>query len=131
MIKELYLKRAVDIRKNYLKIVNDIAKYEKIALNLSDSISNRTDELKELLEKINLGKLSEESAKNELHRIVIGTEEDMNDIDKSIEKLNDSMDALKLDEIKLHKEIKQTYFTLSDEEIKKEVQDYLIKLKLI
>jgi len=67
MISELYLKRAVSIRKDYIKIVSDIESYEKVAKSLSDSISLRTKELESVLEKLNQNKYNNvDAAQQEL-----------------------------------------------------------------
>ena len=49
MIQEIYLKRAIKIRKEYLKIVKDINSYELIAKDLITCISDRKKELEDLL----------------------------------------------------------------------------------
>ena len=131
MIQSLYLKRAASIRKEYLSIIRDIESYEKIAKELSDSISQRTKELESLLENLNGNRVSNaDSAKQELHNIMIQTEDDMNKVDKSINKLSLKIERLKNDEMVLYREIKQSYFNLTDDEIKSEIQEHLKKLNL-
>ena len=53
----------------------------------------------------------------------------MNRVDKSVNDLNKRIDQLKEDEINLYKELKRTYTDLSDEQIKKCVQEYMINKK--
>ena len=131
MIQELYLKRAVKIRKDYLKIKNDLTRYDKIAKDLSDSLSGRLGELEDLLKKINERKISNpDIAKQELHSILMQTEDEMNNVELSVDALNKGIEELHKDEISLYREIKQTYFNLTDEEIKDQVQSYLKKLNL-
>ena len=128
MIQSLYLKRAASIRKEYLSIIRDIESYEKIAKELSDSISQRTKELESLLENLNGNRVSNaDSAKQELHNIMIQTEDDMNKVDKSIDTLSLKIERLKNDEMVLYREIKQSYFNLTDDEIKSEIQEHLKK----
>lgn len=131
MISELYLKRAVSIRKDYIKIVSDIESYEKVAKSLSDSISLRTKELESVLEKLNQNKYNNvDAAQQELQSIMIQTEDDVNKVDVSIDKLNLKIEKLKQDEINLYKEIKNVYYQLSDEDIREQVQTHLKKLNL-
>lgn len=131
MIQELYLKRAASLRKDYLKIMTDIQSYENIATQLSSALETRTSNLEELLEKLNLNKISNpDIAKQELHSIMVEIEDDINKVDISIDSLNKKMDKLKEDEMILYKEIKKNYFDLSDEEIKNQIQSYLKKLNL-
>ena len=131
MIQELYLKRSVKIRKEYLKIVNDINRYDKIAKDLISSLTGRTSELEELLKSLNENKISNpEAAKQELHNIIMQAEDDMNKVDLSIDALNKQIENLQKDELSLYREIRQTYFNLTDEEIRNQVQDHLRKLNL-
>lgn len=126
MIQELYLKKSLNIKKDYLKVVNDIERYENIAKDLSLSIENRTKELELLLSNLNAGSISNaEVAKQELHNIMVQTEDDMNKVELSIDSLNIRIEKLKEDELSLYKEIKQTYFQLTDDEIRKEINEYI------
>lgn len=130
MISELYLKRAFSIRKEYLKIRSDIERYELIAKDLLNSLESRKDDFEKILEDLKLNKFnSPDSAKNKIHEVVLKTEEDMNRVDKSVNDLNKRIDQLKEDEINLYKELKRTYTDLSDEQIKKCVQEYMINQK--
>lgn len=130
MISELYLKRAFSIRKEYLKIRSDIERYELIAKDLLNSLESRKDDFEKILEDLKSNKFtSPDSAKNKIHEVVLKTEEDMNRVDKSVNDLNKRIDQLKEDEVSLYKELKRTYTDLSDEEIKKYVQEYIMKQK--
>ena len=130
MISELYLKRAFSIRKEYLKIRSDIERYELIAKDLLNSLESRKDDFEKILEDLKLNKFnSPDSAKNKIPEVVLKTEEDMNRVDKSVNDLNKRIDQLKEDEINLYKELKRTYTDLSDEQIKKCVQEYMINQK--
>ena len=89
MIQEIYLKRAIKIRKEYLKIVKDINSYELIAKDLITCISDRKKELEDLLESLNQNKIhNADVARQKLDEIVLKTEDDMNKIDTSIDDLN-------------------------------------------
>ncbi len=131
MISELYLKRAVNIRTDYIDIVRNIKKYEDIAKELSGSLESRMEDLKGLLEKINAGKINDMgTAKEKLNAIMIDTESNINGVDGKISTLNDRMDKLKVDETTLYKEMKQSYPDMSDVDMKNELSEYLIKMKL-
>jgi peptidoglycan hydrolase CwlO-like protein len=132
MISELYLKRALNIRKDYIQIITDIQKYEKIAKELSDSLGDRMGDLKSLLQQINDGKIQDMgTAKEKLNDIMINTELNINNVDGKISVLNNQMDKLREDEKTLHFEMKQTYPQLSDDDMKKELGEYLTKMKVI
>ncbi len=131
MINELYLTKAATIRKNYLKLISDIESYEKLATGLANSIQVRTSELEKLMESLNSGKIKGvDSAKDELHKIMVSAEQDVQNVDKSINEIEKKMERLRGDELSLYRDIKQTYIELSDNQIKAEIDEYLKKLNL-
>jgi hypothetical protein len=131
MISELYLKRAVKIRKEYIKLVNDIQTYEKIAHDLISSISERKSDLENLLDSLNQKRISNpDVAKQKLDEIIVQTEDDMNKVDASIEVINKKMDKLREDEVYLYKEIKSVYSDFTDDEIRKFIFEELKKQNL-
>lgn len=126
MISDLYLKRALKIRKEYLIIKNDINRYEQIAKDLIISLDKSKDGFKELLESLKSSKITNpEVAKQKLESLVLNTENDMNKVESSVNELNKKIDKLRDDEINLYKEITRTYTDLNTEEIKKEIQEYI------
>lgn len=131
MIQEIYLKRAIKIRKEYLKIVKDIHSYELIAKDLITCISDRKKELEDLLESLNQNKIhNADVARQKLDEIVLKTEDDMNKIDTSIDDLNKKMDKLREEEMYLYREIKQVYSDLPDDQIRNYIQEALKKQNL-
>ena len=131
MISELYIKRAVKIRKEYLILVKDINSYETIAHDLISSISNRKKDLEDLLESLNQNRITNaDIAKQKLDEIVIQTEDDMNKVDATIDSLNKKMDKLREEEMYLYREIKQVYSDISDNDLKNYIQEALKKQNL-
>jgi uncharacterized phage infection (PIP) family protein YhgE len=126
MISEIYLKQALKIRKDYLKIVNDISRYENLAKDFISTLEERASEAQELYQKIDTNQITNsEVAKKELHELMIQTESDINKVDKSISDLNSQIEKLRIDEVNLFKEIKRVYFNLTDEQIREETQSYI------
>ena len=131
MISELYIKRDVKIRKEYLRLVKDINSYETIAHDLISSISNRKKDLEDLLESLNQNRITNaDIAKQKLDEIVIQTEDDMNKVDATIYSLNKKMDKLREEEMYLYREIKQVYSDISDNDLKNYIQEALKKKNL-
>lgn len=126
MINEIFLKKALNIRKDYLDVINNINRYEEFAKNLLKNISSRSDDLKELQEKINSGKVkSLDKAKDELMTIILGLEDEGNKIEGMVESMNKKIEKLKEDETSLYRDIKQSYQDLDDSIIKSEVSKYI------
>lgn len=127
MIQEIYLKKALNIRKEYNSIVNKVDNYEKMAYKLISSIEERGKDLVSLKEKIESGKMHDvESAKDELMKIIISLEEEANVIDSAINSMNLRIEGLRSEESSLYKEIKQSYPNLEDHDIKSQVHKYLV-----
>ena len=130
MINQLYLKRAENIRRDYLKLVRELNNYDKMAKQLAESIQLRVGQLNDLYKEIDSEKVSNvEAAKDKLNTIMINLERDVNSIDQKIKNINKKMDQLREDEVKLYKELKQKYNT-SDEELKNEINQHLKKKML-
>jgi chromosome segregation ATPase len=129
MINEIYIKRAISIRKSYLKIRKDIEKYEGMTKDIVEIVTNKIKDLESLSDKISKGRFNDaESAKNEMTSIVLGLESEINSIDKTIDSLNKMIEKLKKDEIDLYNEIKLKYPNMKDSEIQSEIQSAINKL---
>ena len=130
MINQLYLKRAENIRRDYLKLVTELNNYDKMAKQLAESLQLRVGQLNDLYKEIDSEKVSNvEAAKDKLNTIMINLERDVNSIDGKIRKIDQEMDQLRKDEDQLYKELKQKYNT-SDEELKNEINQHLKKKML-
>ena len=131
MIQEIFLKRAYNIRKHYLRIRHNIDEYEKNVKLLLKTLEGKSVDLQELKDKIDTNKIHDpEMAKSELLKIMMELEDEINKGDGYINRLNTNIDKLKEDEISLFRDIKQRYPEMTDQDIKNEVQDYIKKLNL-
>lgn len=128
MINELYIKQAINIRRKYLDIKRDISAYEKTVKEILEIIQIKVSELQELQKKIVEKKFnSVDSAKNEMTRIILNLESEINVIDKKIKKLNQNIEDLQKEEMKLFKDIKISYPKLKDSEIRQTIQKEVSK----
>ena len=131
MIKELYLKKAANIRKDYLKLVSDIGFYENLVKNFAQVLESRSKDLETLSSNFESGKLrGVDSLKEEFHKIMVSTEEEVGSVEKTINSIQSKMDKLREDEISLYRDIKQSYHELNDDQIRAEIAEYLKKLNL-
>ena len=131
MIQEIFLKRAVNIRKDYLNLTTDLSAYEKMLRDIVSTIGEKHQDLIEIKNKIDDTKISSvDSAKGEFLKILIDLENESNTLERYIDSINEKMDLLKKDELDLFRDIRQRYPEMSDTEIKSEVQEYIKKLNL-
>jgi uncharacterized coiled-coil DUF342 family protein len=129
MIQEFFLKKALNIRREYLEITNNINTYENMVSGILKSLTKNSDELESLKKKIDDKKVTDiEFAKSEMLKIIMELEQEANKTGSHINKLNRDIDNLREQEIQLHKDIKERYPQLNDVEIKKEIQDYIKNL---
>ena len=126
MIQEIYLIKALNIRKEYIKIINGIEEYEKFAKKLLGSISEKSNDLMDLQKKINEKKINSiDIAKDELMKIIINLEEEANGIESVVNGMNRKIEKLKQDESSLYRELKEKYSDVLDVDLKKEIHTYI------
>jgi len=129
MINDLFLKKALNISKEYLMITNDINMYEKMVSEILNSLDSNSKELEDLKEKINSNKITDiEFAKSEMLNIIINLEDDTNKTGKHINILNERIEKLRKDEVDLYREIREKYPEMFDDDIKEEIQSYIKSL---
>ncbi len=131
IIQEIFLKRAKNIRQEYLTVRYDIDSYEKNIKNLLNSLEEKAVSLNELKIKLDENKITDpELAKSQLLKIIMDIETEVNSNENYILNLNKSIDSLKNEEISLFRDIKQRYPEMNDDDIKSEVQEYIKKQNL-
>lgn len=128
MISEFYLKKALNIRKEYLSIVSNINLFENMAKDILKIIEGKLEELNTLQSKINEKKVSNiESAKDSLLKIILDLEEESNNIEKSVNDLTSRIDKLKINEKELFADLRKNYQNLTNEEIRNQIHKYIDK----
>lgn len=131
MIQEIFLKRALNIRKEYISIKYNISSYEKNIRDILTILEEKAVDLNELKTKLDENKINDpEMAKSQLLKIMMELESEINNSETFINNLNKNIDKLKEDETQLFRDIKQRYPEMNDPEIKNEVQEYIKKLNL-
>ena len=128
MISEFYLKKALNIRKEYLSIVSNINIFENMSKDILKIIEGKLEELNTLQSKINEKKVSNiESAKDSLLKIILDLEEESNNIEKSVNDLTSRIDKLKINEKELFADLRKNYQNLTNEEIRNQIHKYIDK----
>ena len=132
MIDEFFLKSAINIRREYLKISNNMDLYQKRAKEvvniLEETISKIENIQKENKKNPNI---STEKNMNDLLEILKNVEEEGKRLESLVEPINKSIEKLSKEEVILYEKIKEKYKNLTDEEIVKEISDRLEKEGLL
>lgn len=128
MINRNLLESAKYIRIEYESLMDKFNSYEKQALDLRDFFTKKTTELSELndskVSKVKT-KVDVEVVTKDIMSIIEEIEQEAEKITRSVEGINKKIESLKKDEEILYDKIKEKYPTLSDEDIQKEVWDFL------
>ena len=131
MIQEIFLKKAVQIRKDYLRLRSGINFYENSIKDLLKMIENKSQELNDFKEDLDKSRITDaDDAKNKLLKIIIDIENEYNRSNFQINKIDKDIEKLKQEELELFRQIKQRYPEMLDKDIKQEVQNYLEKMNL-
>jgi predicted nuclease with TOPRIM domain len=129
MIDEIFYQSAIKIRRQYLKVTNNMTFYQGKAKVVSDNLGDiikRIDDIKESTNPEN-SEFSAESAVNELVRILKEVEEEAKRLEEMVDPLNSEMEKLALEEQELWRNIKEKHYNISEDDIISSVKERLIR----
>lgn len=132
MIEEKYLQMAINIRRTYLKLINNMDLYRARALQVSDRLDGTLKKIDDFNEKIakNKGKntnLTEKEIFENLLKIIDEVDEEGKRLEKLIDPINIEIEKLSKEEMELYRLIVENHPTLTEDQIVEKVQDRLIK----
>jgi predicted nucleic acid-binding Zn-ribbon protein len=129
MIEENYVQAAIKIRREFLKLTNNMQLYKRKAKNILDNLediigqieristeSNENTDRKEIVEKLE-GVLKEVEKEGKM-------------VNELIDPLNNEIEKLALEEQELWRNIKNKYPNLGDDEIVEYIKNRLIQANL-
>ena len=128
MISQIYLDRAVKIRKEYLSLNKDASDYKVLVEKLKDKVEETIDGLEDLLKNINLS--TEDETKEKSLKYLLELEEESQKIQKVIDPITEKIQELGKEEQSLYEQIKLNYIDLTNEEILSIIQNELKKQNL-
>lgn len=128
MIAQIYLDRAVKIRKEYLSLNKDASDYKILVEKLKDKVEETIDGLEELLKNVNIS--AEDETKEKSLKYMLDLEEETQRMQKVIEPINEKIEELGKEEQSLYEQIKLNYIDLTNEEILNIIQNELKKRNL-
>jgi septal ring factor EnvC (AmiA/AmiB activator) len=133
MIHEKFLQSAVNIRRTYLKVSNNLNIYHNRAKDMIESLNDtltKIDNLKKTIEeskKQGSTKITEEQAIQELLKIIQDVEDEGGKIEKLTEPMNKEIEKLAIEEQELYQQILSAHPNLTEEQIINSVKDRLEK----
>jgi hypothetical protein len=132
MIDEIFYQSAIKIRRQYLKVTNNMTFYQGKAKIVSDNLTDiikRIDDIKDSTDAENK-EFSAESAVTELAKILREVEEEAKRLEEMVDPLNSEMEKLALEEQELWRNIKERHYNISEEDIISSVKERLIRENL-
>lgn len=132
MIEEKYLKMAINIRRTYLKLINNLDLYKTKASQVSDKLEDTIKKLdgiqedisKKTSEKINI---SEKEVFNKLLKILNEVEEEGKRLEDLVNPINLEIEKLAKEEQELYRQIVEHHPNLNEDQIVSSVRDRLLK----
>ena len=128
MISQIFIDRAVGIRKEYLSLNRDAGNYKKLIENLKNKVEDTIGGLVDIIK--NISNLTEDESKQQSLKFIFDLEEETQKIQKMVDPINEKIQQLVKEEQSLYDQIKLNYIELSNEEILTIIQNELKKRNL-
>jgi ABC-type Zn uptake system ZnuABC Zn-binding protein ZnuA len=127
MIDEAFLRSAINIRRKFLKISNNMDLYYERAKIIVEKLEKILIDIETLQNKIkNEKSVSNEQAIGELLKILNNLEIEGDRLEKLAEPMNKEMETLSKEEHELYRQIKERHQNLTDQDIVDIVQNRLL-----
>jgi hypothetical protein len=131
MIEERFIKRAIEIRKDYLKITRDISIYEAKAKQVLEKLESTVSKLNSIQDKIKSKDITNaDDASKKIMDILLEVEREGERLEKVIDPLNLKIENLRVEENELYRLIKEKYPKITDQNIIQEIQKEIINQNL-
>jgi len=132
MISEKFLIKAANIRRDYLKLTNDIVSVEKKIKSIVSFIEGQQDRLDDIKNKVEKGDIkSKESFAEKALMVIMDLEKETASYEAGVDDVNKKIDKLREDEISLFNELKTKYSNIPDKELKSKINEYLKSQNLL
>jgi phage shock protein A len=132
MISEKFLIKAANIRRDYLKLTNDIDSVEKKIKSIVSFIEGQQDRLDDIKNKVEKGDIkSKESFAEKALMVIMDLEKETASYEAGVDDVNKKIEKLREDEISLFNELKTKYSNIPDKELKSKINEYLKSQNLL
>jgi len=135
MINEQFLQRAIDIRKTYLRLTNNMDDYLEKVSNVSDRLEKTVVEITEIEEKYKdkkgSGNMSSDQTLKELLKVLDKVDREGKTLESLVEPLNKEIEKLSKEEVELYRLIREKHSNLTEDQIVEAVKARLKKEELI
>lgn len=131
MIDERLIKRAVEIRRDYLKVTRDVAVYETKTKKILKTLESTLEQLDKVQEGIKNKTISNvDDASKKVMNILQEVEREGQRLEKLIDPLNIQIEKLRDEENELYRLIKEKSPKITDKEIIDQISSELKKANI-
>ena len=123
MIDKHFIDSAVEIRKEWVRLIRSLDGYQLQVDKAQRAISEKKQEV-EAFSKKDLS-LKDPQVKEFVEKVFNEIEYQANIIESKIKPLNDDIENLKKEELRLYRNIKQIYPDIPDESIKSQIWEHI------
>lgn len=127
MIEERFLQSAVNIRRTYLKVSNNLNMYHSRAKDMINSLNETINIIDNLNNDIKKNGRTPEQTLDELMKIIQNIEDEGKKMENLTDPMNKEIEKLAIEEQELYKQIKNTHPYLTDDQIIETIKDRLEK----
>lgn len=123
MIDKHFIESAVEIRKEWVRLIRSLDGYQSQVEKAQRAISEKKQEVEEFAKK-DL-KIKDPQVREFIEKVFNEVEYQANIIDSKIKPLNEDIEKLKQEELRLYQHIKRSYPKISDEDIKLQIWEHI------
>ena len=131
MIDESFIKAAIKIRREYLKLTNNLNFYKRKAEDVIENLEDIVTKIENIQQETeNQSITNNDAVVFQLTKLLTDVESEVRAVESLIDPLNKEIEKLGLEEQELWRNIKNKYPNLSDEEIVEYVRKRLLQENL-
>jgi len=131
MIDESFIKAAIKIRREYLKLTNNLNFYKRKAEDVIENLEDIVTKIENIQQETeNQSITNNDAVVFQLTKLLTDVESEGRAVESLIDPLNKEIEKLGLEEQELWRNIKNKYPNLSDEEIVEYVRQRLLQENL-
>lgn len=127
MIDEKYLRVAINIRKTYLKLINNLDLYKKMSNSILEKLKGTIKDIEEIEKEYHDKKITDEQSLQRALSILDSVEREGKRLEESIDPINVEIEKLAKEEQELFRQIVERHSDLSQDQIVWIVRERLIK----
>lgn len=130
MIDKRYIESAKQIRSEYLRLNDELNRYQDDVKELGEFLLKKVDELKNFNDK-EIKKAKTKDELSQVTKVLVNNLTEIEDKEKiigaKVSEINKKIERLKKDEIILYNTLREKYPEMTNEELRDEVQSHLEK----